>query len=933
MKSSLLMPLLLFYKSKILLLIAVCILGTIPSSAQELVDVIYLSTKDGLKERQVNHVMRGANGYFYFFTDNYIQRYDGQQFMNVNTSVLADHKLRLEDLNSVHLYGDYIVLHQNISNETIGIKSSELIVKTIDPSLLPEPQYTVNKSHQGLSVTVNKNEYLWNDKFVFKKVHNKFEILDTLPHYNSKPYKLRVDKKGNCLIYYTNRNLFVDHLYILDTNEKLHDFSKLAKEYETTIDVHTDNVFHKWMVVGHNAVKIFSLKREGIDLTGMIPNLPKDQFGKLIRGIAPIDHTAYYCTENPGIYKYNNITKEDEQAFSHSTFDADGFRIMKYDSYTDHIYLIGAQAEKPELLKLSTATEQITAFPVVHKFFDFIFLNASEILIVGQEKHSLKGLLFKLNTVTGEIKILLDKLPFVSTVHYDSHQKEYWLGSSEGLYLLDENFKIKQEKIRLNKNSQIARNDELSMIVPYADKLMICSKGSGIIIFDRATKKITSNLTEKSGLSNNVITAGVKDDLGHFWASTYNGLNIIDSNFQIIKTIYQPDGLPNQEFNTRAVAKDDNGRLYFGSINGLCIIDPSKVLKWDESYRLSIEKIISRSDSRMTEIQLGENIFSGTDSLVIDYNNTDYYKYPNTKPFTHFSSPQATIHRDEGKVILTDIPSHSVQLNVYSGSSTRQKELTFNVQLDYSKFLKAFLLTLATIVLSTLIALIVIKRNTRKTEERSKLNKKISELQLAGLQGQMNPHFIFNALGAIQYFIQTNDVAKADRYLSEFARLMRGILDSSSRKYISLEDELKLLKLYAGLEKLRFENKFDVIFSVAESVDTEILIPPMIIQPYIENAVNHGLHHLVDRKGLLEINIDTLEESKLQIVIRDNGIGRKASQENKGDKNHQSKGMGITAERIRTINESSDLEISIAVNDLFHDYRPAGTQITVTMNN
>ena len=153
----------------------------------------------------------------------------------------------------------------------------------------------------------------------------------------------------------------------------------------------------------------------------------------------------------------------------------------------------------------------------------------------------------------------------------------------------------------------------------------------------------------------------------------------------------------------------------------------------------------------------------------------------------------------------------------------------------------------------------------------------------------MNPHFIFNALGSIQYFIQTYDTVKADEFLSNFAMLMRSILESSKSKYISLSEEIKLIELYVGLEKIRFENLFDYQIAIDDNLDLESKVPPMIIQPFVENAINHGLYHLKGRKGLLNLTFDAINNNELKISISDNGIGRKAAAKLR-NKNHKSRG-------------------------------------------
>jgi len=225
----------------------------------------------------------------------------------------------------------------------------------------------------------------------------------------------------------------------------------------------------------------------------------------------------------------------------------------------------------------------------------------------------------------------------------------------------------------------------------------------------------------------------------------------------------------------------------------------------------------------------------------------------------------------------------------------------------------------------------IIEANKVMEAEKTKLNKRISDLQLTSLQSQMNPHFIFNALGSIQYFIQTYDTVKADEFLTNFAMLMRSILESSKSKYITIKDEIKLLELYIGLEKIRFENLFDFDIEIDEWIETDTKIPPMILQPFIENAINHGLYHLKGRKGHLLLKFEARSNDAIKITIRDNGIGRKATGRLRS-KNHKSRGMRIINERIDTINRSSEMKVQVSTTDIENEGRPFGTEVILIIS-
>ena len=232
-----------------------------------------------------------------------------------------------------------------------------------------------------------------------------------------------------------------------------------------------------------------------------------------------------------------------------------------------------------------------------------------------------------------------------------------------------------------------------------------------------------------------------------------------------------------------------------------------------------------------------------------------------------------------------------------------------------------------------LLALRQIIQEKKAQEGKRRLEKRIANLELDALKAQMNPHFIFNALGAIQYFIQTHEVDAADNYLTMFARLMRMYLDSAREKMIPLDQEINLLKNYTALEKMRFEDIFDVDIVQAEDLSPEHhLVPPMLLQPFVENSVNHGLSGRIDGQGLIKISFEA-EGEILICTLTDNGIGRKNAQAN-SNRVHRSRGMKIVDEKVETLHTSGIADISIDVQDAFPENEAyPGTQVVIRIKN
>ncbi len=215
---------------------------------------------------------------------------------------------------------------------------------------------------------------------------------------------------------------------------------------------------------------------------------------------------------------------------------------------------------------------------------------------------------------------------------------------------------------------------------------------------------------------------------------------------------------------------------------------------------------------------------------------------------------------------------------------------------------------------------------------KAELQQQATELEMQALRSQMNPHFIFNSLSAINMFILENNKLKASEYLSKFSRLIRLILQNSDEAFIPLERELEALQLYLDLESLRFENKFTYKIIAEEDLDTTgIKAPPLIMQPYVENAIWHGLMHKKE-KGNLEIELYVQEEI-LFCKITDDGIGRKRAAElkSKSTLTHKSMGMRITADRIAMLQQQNQKkETFIAINDLvLPDGSAGGTEVLI----
>lgn len=225
-----------------------------------------------------------------------------------------------------------------------------------------------------------------------------------------------------------------------------------------------------------------------------------------------------------------------------------------------------------------------------------------------------------------------------------------------------------------------------------------------------------------------------------------------------------------------------------------------------------------------------------------------------------------------------------------------------------------------TIILSFLLLALAIwlfsfYRIRQKSKRREAFNRKMAQIELQALRAQMNPHFLFNTLSSIQHYITLSKSEEAINYLSKFAKLMRVILENSQKPEIPIKDEIQALEIYLDLESLRFKNKFEYRIEIDPNLDVMYdQIPPLLIQPYVENAIMHGIMHL-EKKGLIEIKIERSGDF-MKVCVKDNGVGRARAKQFDNQKMHKSRGMSITKDRLEIINASRKSNLSLKISDL-----------------
>lgn len=242
----------------------------------------------------------------------------------------------------------------------------------------------------------------------------------------------------------------------------------------------------------------------------------------------------------------------------------------------------------------------------------------------------------------------------------------------------------------------------------------------------------------------------------------------------------------------------------------------------------------------------------------------------------------------------------------------------------------AFILGLAVVIL---FFVFMTRKNKLLAEKKMSINsyeKKMVELELNALRSQMNPHFVHNSLNAIQYYIQLNDIDQSENYLTRFSKLVRQFFDYSRKQLITIEEEIELISNYLSLEKLRFEDKLFYEIVCDEAIDKDAYIPSMVLQPIIENAVNHGIFHKKTR-GTVTVTFSQLEYDTFCVVVKDDGIGIKASK--KLTKNtfqrHKSHSSQVLDERLKLLEQVDNWHVEYTIQDRSEFSDKEGTIVTL----
>ncbi|WP_169749140.1 ligand-binding sensor domain-containing protein [Flavihumibacter petaseus] len=645
-----------------------------------------------------------------------------------------------------------------------------------------------------------------------------------------------------------------------------------------------------------------------------------------LMGIQENGRGDIWFSTNTGIYQMNDLGKPKyltvgDQPFKSFTFSRQS-RFFPVEPGKDMVLLGG------RLYRFDFASQRINAiFSDSDLIHQVIPLNKSQYLMTTASG------LYEFNPDNAEKKKVSTPPMSVSALYRDG-QGNTWVGgmNEEGLVRLANG----------NTAGTFAKGRSINTIYQDKNGRFWAGTPNGLIWQPDPNKDFEPFWKQGSPIGSTDINGLQEDENGLLWVSTRSGIFQINKERTRIRGYGFNQGV-NPSTLTQAIYRTTDGRIMVGSKNGFYSFVPK-----DDAFQTVAPQIILR------DLTVAGQLVVQLDNKKSIRLNHDQDIFSIGFAGIHFSNPGENTHLYKLEGYDPDWRKAGAErtayyFNVPPGKYTFRVKVANNEDIwsEHSipiEIVPAWWTTsLFRITASALLVLLLyafirwrtkqqFKRQLEKSQtekQLSELKRRSSELEMQALRSQMNPHFIFNSLNSINRFILQNNKAQASEYLTKFSRLIRFILQNSEQQQITLDKELQSLELYLELEAVRFDHHFSYTIRVDPFLDPgSILVPPLIIQPYAENAIWHGLMHKEER-GLLEIEL--YKKGKfLFCVIRDDGIGRQqaAALKSKSANTHKSMGMHITAGRIELLKGENPQASSIYINDLtLADGSSGGTEV------
>lgn len=656
----------------------------------------------------------------------------------------------------------------------------------------------------------------------------------------------------------------------------------------------------------------------------IIPNIGIWQYTRSNSKLADNNVTSLY-TDNSGLYVgYFNgrVDVIRNGKFEKSFFDSDNrYQLVEKMARRDGNGLLYISHGLMSIYNERTG-RMYDIGPGIHGMKSFVFTGPGELLYVTNVG---AGMLRTRNDVADSNWYLRQST--TRCVAYNAREKVKWAGYTDGVYYEDSNG---SQKELLYKSAKIYA---ICMTLEDDGVLWIGTVNGNLLkVKDRKIIDVFSERKNLHGKNVRVIYQSGKQ----LWVATEKGLNIIDTFTGKATYIDTHDGLPAMEINDMLV--NDN-LVYLATTKGLFVFSQYIRNTNDTRPGIALEKLLVNDKpytaGRWLALGPRENKLSfyfRTDGVGEKYEYSYRYKLEGYDTAWQQTAQNINI------VSYSSLPPGTYTFYAKTVNEDGFESLqAYSVGIMISKpFWQRWWFYLLVGIAGALLVSLVFLGRIRALKRKNKLQQLIRSSQLTALKAQMNPHFVFNALNSIQDFVLRNDIKNANLYLGRFSELMRKVLEASGKESIPLEQEIDILNLYLDMEKLRFGTSFSYSLETDSSVDTSSLyIPAMIIQPFIENAIKHGLLHKEGAKRLdVHFTKPVDDANHIICTIEDNGVGRKRAIEIKErNKDIRTNGFAIkaTEKRLDLLNSYYKEKIGVVITDMSKDGVATGTRVRLSI--
>jgi len=549
-------------------------------------------------------------------------------------------------------------------------------------------------------------------------------------------------------------------------------------------------------------------------------------------------------------------------------------------------------------------------------------INANDtIILVGTHRN-----IFSINTRTHKTFPINTETKRITALTKANADWVYF-GSTDGLY----KYNMKSEKmVSLTSKNPLLKNRILSLCYTEDGLLWVGISGRLFVLKNDEILRVF----ESENFAYNSIRHITTGKPGEVWVATSGGINVLNYKlngtkiFHTVRTISANDGLTSNDIQELFYQND---KIYAATTNGISVIPEDYTVPKNDipTYLVHI-----RINGKEAEIRNKYQLDYGQQNILMQFAGVDLNGYFQHLQYALDNSDWINLNENTLNIQLSTglhkLKIRSVDVN--GNISSKELNIAFDIKIPFWQKIGFWLICGVFVQ----VFLFWIIRDYLKKKREGALAQKIAETQTAALEQQafaslMSPHFIFNALNGIQYYINMQDRKNANRYLSDFASLIRRNLNAAQQSFISLEEEIENSTLYLELEKMRFSERFQ--YTIQEDDDLDVsdwMIPTMILQPLLENAILHGIMPS-NEQGIVQVHF-AQQEKDLVITILDNGIGIANSQALKTVTSHKSKGMELIYKRIKALSYFGEKPITLTVVSAFDNASNPGTKITLVIS-